>query len=115
MTISFEGLPDMFNLKTPPAPKMKPTTQLIQELRDEAKFRPVFWGGEVPLLNEAADRLEKLLGMVPKGANYSFEGFPKEADRIRHFERDGEVYAQPYYGHTKIGEPIKGTKTEIVV
>ena len=46
---------------------MKPTTQLIQELRDEAKFRPVFWGGEVPLLNEAADRLEKLLNLSNQG------------------------------------------------
>ncbi len=94
---------------------MKPTTQLIQELRDEAKFRPVFWGGEVPLLNEAADRLEKLLGMVPKSTNYQFENIPKEADRVAHFEIDGEAYAQPYYGYTKIGDAIKGTKTESVI
>jgi len=93
---------------------MKPTTQLIQELRDEAKFRPVFWGGEVPLLNEAADRLEKLLGMVPKNENYTFQ-LPKGADRVARFEKDGEVYAQPYFGNTKIGDAIKGTKTEIVV
>lgn len=94
---------------------MKPTTQLIQELRDEAKFRPVFWGGEVPLLKEAADRLEKLLGKCAKTYQYRFEGMPKEADRLCHFEKDGEVFAQPYYGYTKIGQPIKGTKTESVI
>lgn len=94
---------------------MKPTTQLIQELRDEAKFRPVFWGGEVPLLNEAADRLEKLLKMVPTSARYEFEGIPEEADRVSHFIKDGEYYVQPYLGYTPIGEPIKGTKTEAVL
>lgn len=93
---------------------MKPTTQLIQELRDEATYRANH-GLLIPLLDEAANRLEHLLTKVAKGATYSFDAFPKESDRVRHFERDGEVYAQPYFGYTKIGEPIKGTKTEIVV
>lgn len=93
---------------------MKPTTQLIQELRDEATYRANN-GLLIPLLDEAANRLEHLLTKVTKGANYSFDTFPKEADRVRHFERNGEVYAQPYYGGTKIGPPIKGTKTEAVL
>ncbi len=93
---------------------MKPTTQLIQELRDEATYRTSL-GLLIPLLDEAADRLEKLLAKVPKGVNYSFENIPKEADRVAHFEIDGEVYAQPYFGNTKIGDAIKGTKTEDVL